>query len=231
MGRHLRGKLMVIRHYTNPPQPGPPADPPKRPPTPPPPPRWRAWFLVVGILATIGLLFIPAMGSGPPVSNLNYSSFVNKVNANQVSTATIDSNGKVTGQLKGAQGQHYSSQIPTVLQNNQLTSTLESHGVSITGVGPSSSVLPIILSFLPLVLFFGLFLLLGRRAGRGIQGVMGIGSSRAKLYDQERPPTRFADVAGYEGAKQEVSEVVDFLSHPERFARAGAVGPKGVLMV
>jgi cell division protease FtsH len=60
---------------------------------------------------------------------------------------------------------------------------------------------------------------------------MGIGSSRAKLYDQERPPTRFADVAGYEGAKQEVSEVVDFLSHPDRYARAGAVGPKGVLMV
>jgi cell division protease FtsH len=171
------------------------------------------------------------MGSGPPVSNLNYSSFVNKVNANQVSTATIDANGKVTGTLKGSQGQHYTSQIPTVLQNNQLTQTLESHGVSITGVGPSSSLLPTLLSFLPLLLFLGLFLLLGRRAGQGIQGVMGIGSSRAKLYDQERPPTRFADVAGYEGAKQEVSEVVDFLSHPDRYARAGAVGPKGVLMV
>ncbi len=219
---------MVIRHQSNPPKPGPPTDPPKRP-VPPPPPRWRIWFLVVGILATVGLLFIPTMGSAPPVSNLNYSSFVNKVNANQVSTATVDPNGKVTGTLKG--GQHYSSQIPLALGNNQLASTLQAHGVAITGLGPSSSVLPTILSFLPFVLFLGLFLLLGRRTARAAGGVMGIGSSRAKLYDEERPPTRFSDVAGYEGAKQEVSEVVDFLTHPDRYARAGAVGPRGVLMV
>ena len=220
----------MIQHHSNPPKPGPPSDPPKRP-VPPPPPRWRVWFLVVGIVATVGLLFIPAMGSAPPVTNLNYSSFVDKVNANQVSTATIDPNGKVTGQLKGSAGQHYSSQIPLALGNNQLAPILQAHGVAITGVGPSSSVLPTILSFLPFVLFLGLFLLLGRRSARAAGGIMGIGSSRAKLYDEERPPTRFADVAGYEGVKQEVSEVVDFLSHPERYSRAGAIGPRGVLMV
>ena len=60
---------------------------------------------------------------------------------------------------------------------------------------------------------------------------MGIGRSKAKLYDEEKPSTRFADIAGYEGSKAEVMEVVDFLKHPERYARAGAVGPKGVLMV
>jgi cell division protease FtsH len=186
---------------------------------------------VVGIVATVGLLFIPTMGSAAPVTNLNYSSFVNKVNANQVSTATIDPNGKVTGTLKGKAGQHYSSQIPLALGNNQLAPTLQAHGVAITGVGPSSSVLPTILSFLPFVLFLGLFLLLGRRTARAAGGIMGIGSSRAKLYDEERPPTRFADVAGYEGVKQEVSEVVDFLTHPDRYTRAGAIGPRGVLMV
>jgi cell division protease FtsH len=51
------------------------------------------------------------------------------------------------------------------------------------------------------------------------------------VYDTERPATTFADVAGYEGVKREVSEVVDFLRHPARYRRAGAVGPKGVLMV
>ena len=60
---------------------------------------------------------------------------------------------------------------------------------------------------------------------------MGFGGSRAKLYDEDKPTTRFADIAGYEGAKREVAEVVDFLSHPERYARAGAVGPRGVLLV
>jgi len=55
---------------------------------------------------------------------------------------------------------------------------------------------------------------------------MGIGRSKAKVYDEDRPTTRFADVAGYEGAKAEVSEVVDFLKNPGRYKAAGAVGPK-----
>ena len=60
---------------------------------------------------------------------------------------------------------------------------------------------------------------------------MAIGKSKAKVYDEDRPSTRFADIAGYEGSKAEVMEVVDFLKHPARYDRAGAVGPKGVLMV
>ena len=60
---------------------------------------------------------------------------------------------------------------------------------------------------------------------------MSIGKSKAKLYDEERPTTRFADIAGYEGSKAKVMEVVDYLKHPQRYAQAGAVGPKGVLMV
>jgi cell division protease FtsH len=60
---------------------------------------------------------------------------------------------------------------------------------------------------------------------------MGFGGSRAKVYDEQRPATRFTDIAGYESAKREVNEVVDFLKHPERYERAGAIGPRGVLMV
>ena len=67
---------------------------------------------------------------------------------------------------------------------------------------------------------------------RGIAGgIMGVGASKAKVYDQDRPKTRFDDVAGYEGAKREINEVVDFLKNPGRYAAAGAVAPRGVLMV
>jgi cell division protease FtsH len=58
-----------------------------------------------------------------------------------------------------------------------------------------------------------------------------VGRSRAKIFDEERPSTTFADVAGYEGAKSEISEVVDFLKMPDRYSRVGAVVPRGVLMV
>jgi cell division protease FtsH len=61
--------------------------------------------------------------------------------------------------------------------------------------------------------------------------VLGAGRSRAKVFDEERPSTTFADVAGYEGAKAEIAEVVDFLRNPDRYARVGALVPRGVLMV
>src|SRR5258708_8578993 len=70
-----------------------------------------------------------------------------------------------------------------------------------------------------------------RRGRKQLGGIMSIGRSKAKLYDEERPSTRFADIAGYEGSKAEVMEVVDYLKHPQRYAQAGAVGPRGVLMV
>ena len=55
--------------------------------------------------------------------------------------------------------------------------------------------------------------------------------TKARVTDAERPRTRFADVAGYQGVKEEVREVVDFLKHPERYRQAGARGPRGVLLV
>src|SRR5205823_1351025 len=78
----------------------------------------------------------------------------------------------------------------------------------------------------------GVFLWLGRRTGRQLAaGMGGIGKSRAKVYDALKPSTRFSDIAGYEGVKLEVSEVVDFLKYPDRYSTAGAIGPKGLLMV
>ena len=88
---------------------------------------------------------------------------------------------------------------------------------------------------LPFVLIVGVLIWFFRRSrkqmGGGLGGIMGIGRSKAKVYDEDKPTTRFADIAGYEGSKAEVMEVVDFLKYPQRYAAAGAVGPKGVLMV
>src|SRR5213079_891120 len=84
---------------------------------------------------------------------------------------------------------------------------------------------------LPILLFIWLFRRLSRGAAGGLQGALGVGRSRAKVFDEEQPSTTFADVAGYEGAKAEIAEVVDFLKHPDRYTRAGAMVPRGVLMV
>jgi cell division protease FtsH len=176
------------------------------------------------------LLFRPSM-SGTSPTELAYSQFVDKIEADQVKTVTIDANGGVTGTLTN--GDDFVSQLPVALPNDQLSQTLLDHGVLVTGEGPpSATLLSVILSFLPLLLFVGVFVYLGRRAGRQLAGGLGaIGGNRAKLYDAEKPTTRFDDVAGYEGAKREVQEVVDFLKHPARYKKIGAVGPRGVLLV
>ncbi len=219
---------MTVHQMTGPAKSGPPKDRP-RAPAPPPPPAWRNWLIVAGVALTTLLLFRP--GTQSSVQKVSYSEFLQKVNDGQVATALIDPNGAVTGALKG--GAEYSSQIPTALQDPSLAETLRSHGVSISGKPtPGVSVLSVILSFSPFILLIGVYLYIGRRAGKQLAGGLGgIMGSKAKVYDAERPTTRFSDVAGYEGAKQEISEVVDFLKHPQRYAKAGALGPRGVLMV
>src|SRR5690606_17938832 len=88
--------------------------------------------------------------------------------------------------------------------------------------------LPLIL---PVVIIVGALIWMQRRAAGQMGNVMSIGRSRAKTYSADKPTTTFADVAGYEGVKQEIREVVDFLKNPERFRDIGARIPKGVLLV
>jgi cell division protease FtsH len=130
-------------------------------------------------------------------------------------------------------GGDYTTQIPTALQDTGLADDLKASNVQITGKPqPGTTLLGIIVSLLPFLFLIGIYVWFARRSQRQIAGGLGgILGSRAKVYDAERPTTRFSDVAGYDGAKQEISEVVDFLKQPERYARAGAMGPRGVLMV
>ena len=82
-----------------------------------------------------------------------------------------------------------------------------------------------------MLLIIGFFVWMQRRAAGQMGNVMSIGRSRAKAYTTDKPSTTFADIAGYEGVKQEITEVVDFLRMPDRFREIGARVPKGMLLV
>ena len=84
---------------------------------------------------------------------------------------------------------------------------------------------------LPVILIIGFFVWMQRRAAGQMGNVMSIGRSKAKSYTTDKPSTTFDDIAGYEGVKQEITEVVDFLRMPERFKEIGARVPKGILLV
>ena len=214
--------------------PPPPGDKPGRGnPPPPPPPAWRHWLLPVGILVALFLwIFLPAVHS-PASTTLSYSQFLSDVSKHTVKTITIaQSGGTSSGTLTS--GTDYTVVIPPQA-SQALLDDLQSNGVQVTAAtsspGFGSELFDWIIILLPIGLFFWFWSRLSRGAAGQMQGVLGVGKSRAKVFDEERPSTTFADVAGYEGAKAEISEVVDFLRNPDRYSRAGAVVPRGVLMV
>ncbi|CAG7613811.1 ATP-dependent zinc metalloprotease FtsH [Actinacidiphila bryophytorum] len=190
------------------------------------------WLLPVVALIVLIVVLVRTIPSAP-VTTVSYSAFTQKVGAGQVKAVDINANGAVSGTLKD--GRTFTTQIPTVLDTSHLDQLLRTQKVEVTGSRTTSGGGGwVTLAFLlvPLLLIGGLFLWTGRRAGRALSGgLSAMGRSKAKIIEAERPTTRFTDVAGYEGVKQEISEIVDFLRNPERYALAGATGPRGVLMV
>jgi cell division protease FtsH len=213
--------------------PPPPGDKPPPGNPPPPPPAWRHWLLPIGILVALFLwIYLPAVHTAGQTS-LTYSQWLADVTKHTVKTVTIaQSGGTSSGTL--TDGTNYTVVIPPQAGQTMLDE-LQSNNVQITGStsspGFGAELLDWILILAPFALFFWFWRRLSRGAGGQMQGILGVGRSRAKVFDEERPSTTFNDVAGYEGAKSEISEVVDFLRNPDRYSKAGAVVPRGVLMV
>jgi cell division protease FtsH len=212
--------------------PPPPGDKPK-PSAPPPPPAWRHWLWPIAIAVIFFLyLFLPTRTTS---TSLTYTQFLTDASAHQVKTIDLASTAGGTSSGTLTNGKTYTVVVPLQAQEAFLTQ-LSTDGVQVTatpaGEGFGTEVLIYLIVFgLPIAISIWLFRRISKGAGGGLQGIMGVGRSRAKVFDEERPNTKFSDVAGYEGAKSEISEVVDFLRKPDRYTRVGAQVPRGVLMV
>ncbi len=195
---------------------------------------WRRWLLP-GIIAAffVALLVLPR--GAAPAMTLSYTRFLADVGAGAVSAVTIGPAGQVAGTL--ASGQPFTTTIPVALGGNGLAGDLAAHHVQVTATtATSSAALPVLIGLLPLLLIGGLFYsaFRGFHQAGGPDGGLGhlksVTKAKARVIDAERPATRFTDVAGYPAVKTEISEVVDYLRNPGRYHRAGARGPRGVLM-
>jgi cell division protease FtsH len=190
---------------------------------------WR-WGIALGAIVLIVLLLGSGMFNRTTAKTLSFSTLQQDITSGHVQSANFNNNtGVVTGTLSN--GQSYTSSGPVPLPNS-VFNELRAAKIKYTFSTPSSSALgEILIYLLPVALIIGFFVWMSRRAQGQMSGIMSIGRSRAKVYTAERPRTTFDDVAGYQGVKQEISEVVDFLKSPGRFKEIGARVPKGVLLV
>jgi cell division protease FtsH len=194
------------------------------------PPESRRRLFTFAIVAFIlGILFIPSLFQSKSVTTISYSSLLHNAQQQHVVSAQINnSNGVITGQL--ADGTNYSSNGPAPLLSNEVD-TLRSDNVNVTFANPSSFASTFLPYLIWILIFVGFMYFAGRQARGQMNGMMSVGRSRAKQFNQDRPSTTFADVAGYLGVKQEISEVVEFLKSPGRYRDIGALIPKGILLV
>ncbi|MEO6075476.1 MAG: ATP-dependent zinc metalloprotease FtsH [Dokdonella sp.] len=187
------------------------------------------WFVIAIVLLSVFQSFNPR--GAATTSEVPYSEFISQVRNGQVDELVVgNDNRSLKGTLKGG---------ATITTQALLTDTtlgeLEKSVAKLT-VQPSDSgpsLLKILLDWIPLMIFIGILIYFMRQmqSGGGRGGAMSFGRSRAKLQGEDQVKTTFADVAGCDEAKEEVSELVDFLRDPSKFTKFGGKIPRGVLMV
>jgi cell division protease FtsH len=227
--------------------------PEQTPPNPPPvnsgpqPPQSPLWQrLLLG--AVFIMVLVSLFGRGGERSSgaqVAYSDFKIMVNGNQVAKLVMRGDA-LEGELHGskpigpggAQTQHFSTRIPA-LGDASLLPLLEAHGVTVSVEPPSSETgwSRVLLSWLPWVVFIGLYFWFMSRFSRNVIGGIGRGGELGKFLkprgavEVKRPDVGFDDVAGQDGAKREVAELLEYFAHPERYQRLGAEVPRGVLLL
>ena len=186
------------------------------------------WLVIAVVLMSV---FQNFSGNESKSTNTDYTLFLRDVSNGVVSSATIDRN---SGQIKGVKrnGESFTTIIPYT--DLALMDELIENNVAVFGKEPEepSILTSIFISWFPMLLLIGVWIFFMRQMqGGGGKGAMSFGKSKARLLGEDQIKTTFADVAGCDEAKEDVSELVDFLRDPSKFQKLGGKIPKGVLMV
>ena len=184
--------------------------------------------LIVGIFATLQF--------GARQEEVAFSDLVKDVNDGKVSKI-VESGSSLSIYMKDDQGneEEYpskTSRIPTGASASEQGLDISKVKYEVNPPDTTGDMLwNLAIIFLPVILMVALFVWMMRQAGAQNNQSLGFGKSRAKLYGQDKTKTKFAEIAGNDAAKQDLTEVVDFLRHPKKFLALGAKIPKGVLLV
>ena len=186
-------------------------------------------LLLWGIISLAMVIVFNLFSQPQPASQqrLTYSEFLRQADRGEIAEAAIQGN-TISGKTRdGKPFQIYAPEDPG------LVDKLIAQKVEVRAEPPEESpwYVTLLLSWFPMLLFVGVWVFFMRQMQGGAGRAMSFGRSRARLLNQEQGKVTFEDVAGVDEAKEELSEVVDFLSNPRKFTRLGGRIPKGVLLV
>ncbi|WP_395344161.1 ATP-dependent zinc metalloprotease FtsH [Ningiella sp. W23] len=186
------------------------------------------WLFIAVVLM---MVFKNFSGQEAPRAQTDYTTFLSEVERGDIREVTIDNQ---TGEIKGLRrnGEPFTTIMPA--SDPQLISDLKVNNVKAFGKPPAEPnwFAQIFISWFPMLLLIGVWIFFMRQMqGGGGRGAMSFGKSKARLLSEDQIKTTFADVAGCDEAKEDVSELVDFLRDPSKFQKLGGKIPKGVLMV
>jgi cell division protease FtsH len=192
--------------------------------------RFNVGYAIAAIFAIFVIQYFISAAS--QIAVIPYSEYQQLLKQGKVATVGI-SDRTVQGTLKeplsGGQKQFVTTRV-----DQETAQELEKYNVKFTGQIESTFLRDLLSWVMPVLLFFGLWWYIGKRAAEGGGlggGLMAIGKSKAKIYVESDTGVNFSDVAGVDEAKDELREIVDFLKNPTGYGRLGGRMPKGVLLV
>jgi cell division protease FtsH len=202
----------------------------------------RFWVMVLVLLALNYLsvaIFAPGKERSVTIPyNPTFLDQVEQDNVSKISTRGEAVSGEFKKEVKypkdAEAASNFETQIPTFANTDALSGLLQNHNVTIDAKPVNEGrgfLLNLILGFGPVILLVALFVWLSRRAAGGQMSALGaFGRSRARRIEGQQTKVTFADVAGIDESKAELTEVVDFLKNPDRYRKLGGRIPRGVLL-
>jgi cell division protease FtsH len=192
--------------------------------------RFNVGYAIAAIFAIFVIQYFISAAS--QIAIIPYSEYQQLLKQGKVATVGISDRtlqGTLKEPLSGGQKQFVTTRV-----DQETAQELEKYNVKFTGQIESTFLRDLLSWVMPVLLFFGVWWYIGKRAAEGGGfggGLMAIGKSKAKIYVEADTGVNFSDVAGVDEAKDELREVVDFLKNPTGYGRLGGRMPKGVLLV